>query len=190
MNMSPHSGCRSVRICCLLTIGATILPLTLTGQALSTGHVWVQVGVNGARVTAPPPPALDPSSAGGLLLGIIRRIIVPKDKPVSTPAVSPHATAVVTANAGGNTVSLQVYLPTAHHVAVAGDATDWQPVDMLQQQSGWWAVTLPATRTVSRLHMRGDDGAWCAIPGLPATPDEYGGTVSLIVVPGGGIPHT
>ena len=55
MNTLRHSDRGFIRICCLLTVGATILPLTLTGQAPSTGHVWVQVGASSASVTAPPP---------------------------------------------------------------------------------------------------------------------------------------
>jgi hypothetical protein len=164
-----------------------VIPLALTGQGSNPGDVLVQAGINTAARALPP--GSDASSMAGVLLGAIRRIRVPHSKPTTTSAEVNSPSAVVTVTAGSQTVSLQVYLPVAHHVAIAGDATDWQPVEMTQQRGGWWVVVLAMPRTVSRLHMRRDDGAWCAIPGLPATPDEYGGTISLLVLPKDGTSH-
>lgn len=80
-----------------------------------------------------------------------------------------------------DTTHLALYLPTAHHIAVMGDATDWTSLDMHASGDGWWHVSLHITATPSRIQLKTDaDTDWRPIPGLTATRDEYGGMVSLL----------
>ena len=185
MNISLYYGRRSSRISSLLMLGATTLPLTLTGQTPSTKDVLIQAGTSVAQIAAPSTTS-SVSSATGLLSGLfslIRGAAGHHDNSHPVSAGSGDTRNAVNVHISGDTVAVRLYLPTARHVAVAGDLTDWHTVDMVQQTEGWWSIVLPFSSSVSRLHMRSDDEAWRPIPGLPETRDEYGGTVSLLVIP-------
>ena len=92
---------------------------------------------------------------------------------------------VVRVDVTDSLMHLSVWLPAARRVVVAGDLTDWAPV-VMTNTGGWWGVSLVKASGVSRIHLRCDDGAWEPVPGLPTTPDEYGGTMSLLAVPASG----
>lgn len=189
MNTRMSARWRSVTRRALLSVGVALLPATLTGQVAVPGHIPIpgqvqvpgQVGTNGMSATAPAP-ASAPSTIGSILLGAMRRIVGLHDKP-ATRAAARYASSYVAVHARGDTVSLQVYLPSARHVAVAGDMTDWHSIDMIRQRGGWWGIVFSFSGSVARLHMQSDDGDWQLVPGLPITRDEYGGTISLLVVP-------
>ena len=108
-----------------------------------------------------------------------------KSTPVAdtTPSHTSHTRAAqpfVFVTTTGDTTALDVYLPTAHRASVMGDATDWTPCDMIRSTNGWWHIPLHVSTSVSRIQLKTDDTDWRPIPGLPATRDEYGGTVSLL----------
>lgn len=82
-----------------------------------------------------------------------------------------------------DSLHISIYLPDAKDVALVGDATTWDPITLSRTTDGWWhiRVPLPAAK-VSRIQIRVDNGEWGAIPGLPKTRDEYGGSASLLSI--------
>lgn len=83
---------------------------------------------------------------------------------------------------GDSVIRLYVLLPTAQRVTVAGDLTNWAPRGMTREEGGWWCASFHQGEGISRIHLRSDAGDWGPVPGLPTTVDEYGGTMSLLVV--------
>jgi hypothetical protein len=71
----------------------------------------------------------------------------------------------------------------ARRVEVMGDFTDWQPVALAATGQGrfQYAVTLPAG--MFRFNLRVDGGPWGVPRGTGSAPDEFGGSVGVLVVP-------
>jgi hypothetical protein len=106
---------------------------------------------------------------------------VPVNGGTTTNAPRPLKQKVVRVTLEGDTIHLAIHLPTARHVAVMGDATEWRPTDLSGDTHGWWHIALHATNAISRIQLQTDNGAWHPLPELPATHDEYGGTVTLLM---------
>jgi len=128
-----------------------------------------------------------PAVSLGLRLVHWPTIFTRRSKPVPASATGGsqlHGVAAlpIRVDVADSMVHLHVLLQGVHQVVIAGDLTDWQPAAMTDEQKGWWGIQLPRTDGVSRLHLRSDGGDWTPVPGLPTTPDEYGGTVSLLVL--------
>ena len=70
----------------------------------------------------------------------------------------------------------------ASRLEVCSDATGWAPIDARSLGRDRWEVELAMSPGVHRVAIRVDGGAWSAPPGVPATLDDFGGEVGLIVV--------
>lgn len=83
--------------------------------------------------------------------------------------------------AGGHDV--RIVAPGAARVEVAGDFTDWEPVQLERRDGDTWGVRLPLRAGVHRLNVRIDGMNWVVPQGLRSEEDEYGGRVGILVVP-------
>ena len=77
---------------------------------------------------------------------------------------------------------VMVRAPGASRVELAGDFTDWRPVQLQPSGDHGWRTVLPIPPGLHRLAVRFDDGAWQAPPGSRAIRNEFGGEVTEIVV--------
>jgi hypothetical protein len=105
------------------------------------------------------------------------------DAPTAPAVVQDSGTATMAVVVDGDSARLRIHLPTAHHVALTGDATGWQVLEMTRDRAGWWHATLGLPDAVSRIRLRIDRKTWGPVPGLPTTRDEYGGWASLLIAP-------
>ena len=83
----------------------------------------------------------------------------------------------------GALVRLLVRGDNAARVEIAGDFSDWEPVDLSPAAEGWWVLTRPLAPGLYRVNVRYDGGAWRAPDGLPTEQDEFGGSAGVLVVP-------
>ncbi|MBA3259791.1 MAG: hypothetical protein H0T68_10035 [Gemmatimonadales bacterium] len=77
---------------------------------------------------------------------------------------------------------VKVRAPGANRVELAGDFTDWRPVELESIEDGVWRVVLPIPPGMHRLAVRIDEGGWQAPPGSRPIPNEFGGEVAEVVV--------
>jgi 1,4-alpha-glucan branching enzyme len=75
-----------------------------------------------------------------------------------------------------------VRAPGAGRVELAGDFTDWRPVELQPAAGGTWRAVLPISSGLHRLAIRIDRGEWHAPPGSRAVRNEFGGEVAEVVV--------
>lgn len=68
-------------------------------------------------------------------------------------------------------------------VQISGDFTAWTPIDLTQDGHGRWRATVALTPGVHHVSLRVNGGQWFAPPGIPAVPDDFGGTTGIIDVP-------
>lgn len=80
----------------------------------------------------------------------------------------------------GREIILQV--PRADRVELAGDFTDWRPVDLEAAPGGAWRVVLPVPPGVHRVAVRVDGGPWQAPPGIRPSVSEFGSEVGEVTV--------
>jgi hypothetical protein len=99
--------------------------------------------------------------------------------PPVRPAAVRRAVRLTPLSSGGYRLSLR--LPGAGRAEIAGDFTDWQPVE-LTSRGGWWELARPLAPGTYHLDVRLDGGSWTAPPGLLTVPDEFGGSVGVLVV--------
>jgi hypothetical protein len=80
----------------------------------------------------------------------------------------------------GREILLRV--PGARTVELAGDFTDWRPVDLEPAPGGGWRVVLPIVAGLHRLAIRIDGQAWQAPPGSRRLTSEFGREVGEVAV--------
>ncbi len=75
-----------------------------------------------------------------------------------------------------------IRVPGAQQVELAGDFTDWQPVQLQKVEESGWRTMLPIAPGLHRLAIRIDQGAWRPPPGTRPVRNEFGGDVAEVVV--------
>ena len=78
--------------------------------------------------------------------------------------------------------TLRIRIPDARSVELSGDFTSWKPVALKRSDSDAWETTLPIAPGMHRLAIRVNGDAWTPPPGTTAVPDEFQGTVGVIVI--------
>lgn len=99
----------------------------------------------------------------------------------SAPRPTPWEPAGETSVVDG-VAQLAVRLRGAHTVEVSGDFTDWQPVAMESVGRDRWRIALPPDRTIVRLRVRVDGGAWLIPSGLARARTAFGDEVGVILL--------
>jgi hypothetical protein len=108
--------------------------------------------------------------------------LVPRAVPAAAPmrpAAVRNAVRLTALTPGEYRLSLR--LPGASRAEIAGDLSDWKPVE-LTSRGGWWELAQPLAPGTYHLNVRLDGGPWTAPPGLLTVPDEFGGSVGVLVV--------
>ena len=96
------------------------------------------------------------------------------------PTESAVTLALVADNTGRS--RLVVDAPSAGSVDLVASFTSWEPVALVRRGDRWELEQLVPTGA-HRVLLRVDGGAWIVPPNLPATADDFGGTVGILIVP-------
>lgn len=99
----------------------------------------------------------------------------------SAEVVEAKALAFETENRSGM-VTFKVLAPLARSVEVAGDFTNWDPLQMTPAGNGWWVASRALRPGRYQMNLRMNGGKWISPPGLLSMLDEFGGSVGLLVV--------
>jgi hypothetical protein len=75
-----------------------------------------------------------------------------------------------------------IHVTSARTVELSGDFDAWTPIGLEQTAPDMWQTTLALAPGTYRVNVRVNGDRWTAPPGLPATEDEFNGTVGLLVV--------
>lgn len=79
-------------------------------------------------------------------------------------------------------VTFRVLAPLAANVELAGDFTNWDPLQMAPAGNGWWTLTRALNPGKYQINLRMNGGKWVVPPGLLGMLDEFGGSVGLLVI--------
>lgn len=109
-------------------------------------------------------------------------IVVWNRAPDRAPAAPPSAPANV------REVRFTLDAPNVSRVAVAGDFSNWRPVELRREADGErWTVTLPIRAGRYTYAFVVDGSRWVTDPVAPVAPDaDFGTTGSVLVVEGAG----
>jgi hypothetical protein len=103
-------------------------------------------------------------------------------RPTPAPHVRPVASAFRLDPSGAGHYRVTIHATSARTVELSGDFDAWKPIGMEQTAPDVWETTLALTPGTYRVNLRLNGDRWTAPPGLPATEDEFNGTVGLLVV--------
>ena len=96
--------------------------------------------------------------------------------------VRPVAAAFEVSSAVDGRRTLRIRVPNARTVELSGDFTGWKPITLTPAGTDRWEATLSIAPGLHRVAIRVDGDAWTPPPGVPAVPDEFQGTVGIILV--------
>jgi hypothetical protein len=82
-----------------------------------------------------------------------------------------------------DSVSIRFEVPDTGAVRVAGEWTGWRAEPLRRDGPRAWLLRARLAAGVYRFALVLDDGRWIVPPGAPAVPDDFGGSVGLLVVP-------
>lgn len=82
----------------------------------------------------------------------------------------------------GGVVTFRVLAPLAANVELAGDFTNWDPLQMAPAGNGWWTLSRTLNPGKYQINLRMNGGKWVVPPGLLGMLDEFGGSVGLLVI--------
>ena len=81
-------------------------------------------------------------------------------------------------------VALEITAPTAAHVELMADFTDWQPISLERaREGGPWRIERPISPGLHRISLRVDGGTWIAPSNLPRADAGAEAGVGLLTVP-------
>jgi hypothetical protein len=96
--------------------------------------------------------------------------------------VRPTVAAFQVENGANGQRTLRIRVPDARSVEMSGDFTSWKPIMLKRSDSDSWTATLAIAPGLHRLAIRVNGDAWTPPPGIATVPDEFQGTVGVIVV--------
>lgn len=82
----------------------------------------------------------------------------------------------------GDHVRVTFQVSGATSVAVAGEWNEWTPIPMTPMGSGRWSIDLPLGQGAYRFALVLDGDRWMVPEGVLTLPDDFGGTVGLLIV--------
>jgi hypothetical protein len=166
-------------------VGARFLtahqPNELWGQVLGTYAMAGDVALIASAGVHPSSAAYGVSRARYMQLGFR---IAPNAllKPRLPTSVRPAAVAFEVKDADRGLRTLRIRVPSARTVELSGDFTGWKPITLTRGDDDRWETTIPIAPGMHRLAIRVDGDAWTPPPGVTTVPDEFQGTVGVIVV--------
>ncbi|HEX6051659.1 MAG TPA: glycogen-binding domain-containing protein [Gemmatimonadaceae bacterium] len=156
-------------------------PNELWGQVQSTYTLGPDVALIAATGVHPSAAAYGVSRARFLEIGV-RLAPSALLRPRVPRGVRPTAAAFEVSNAVGGQRTLRIRVPNARTVELSGDFTGWKPIALTRAGVDQWEARVPLAPGIHRLVIRVDGDAWTPPPGVNAVPDEFQGTVGVIVV--------
>ena len=75
--------------------------------------------------------------------------------------------------------TIRVHAPSARLVEFASDVTNWAPVALSRDSSGWWTGTFTVEPGIHQLSLRLNGQTWVVPPGLVGVTDEFGVTAGV-----------
>jgi hypothetical protein len=103
-------------------------------------------------------------------------------KPRLPTAVRPAAVAFEVKDGDRGLRTLRIRVASARTVELSGDFTGWKPIPLTRGDDDRWETTIPIAPGMHRLAIRVDGDAWTPPPGVTTVPDEFQGTVGVIIV--------
>jgi hypothetical protein len=151
------------------------------GQAEATFAVSTDIALVASGGVAPSSIAYSVPRARFAQLGIR---IAPSTllRPRLPAAVRPTAAAfdVVAGDRGLRT--LRIRIPDARTVELSSDFTNWKPISLTNSGGDRWEATLVIAPGMHRVAIRINGDEWTPPPGVSAVPDEFQGTVGVVVI--------
>lgn len=77
---------------------------------------------------------------------------------------------------------VRVLIEGVTSVEIMADFTDWEPIALTRETSGWWELTDRLPPGAYRLNIRVNGGPWAVPLGTRLERDEFGGAVGVIVI--------
>ncbi|MGE5173254.1 MAG: hypothetical protein ACM3MD_05435 [Betaproteobacteria bacterium] len=117
------------------------------------------------------------ATVGLVVLALTQVVVRLQNRPVETAAVSQQGQVV--------TVTMNLYAPQAHHVAVAGTFNKWKvDADILKRaDNGLWTINIPLKPGAYTYMFVVDGKAWVADPNAQLYDDDgFGGKNSVVRV--------
>jgi hypothetical protein len=162
----------------LPTLGGTA---TSWGSASATGWILPRLALVASAGTYPVD--LTQGFPGGRFASLSIRVGSRRFSPSSEPALEVHAAKMFEVKPVDRTLqTIRIRSRGAETVELMGDFTDWAPVKLDTDGSGWWSVTLPVTPGLHEMNMRIDGGRWVVPAGMARKSDEFGGTVGVFLI--------
>lgn len=96
--------------------------------------------------------------------------------------VRPTAAAFQVGDAPNGKRVVRIRVPDARSVELSADFTSWKPIALERNDADEWEATLPIAPGMHRVAIRVNGDAWTPPPGISTVPDEFQGTVGVIVV--------
>jgi len=96
--------------------------------------------------------------------------------------VRPTAAAFQVGDAPNGKRTVRIRVPDARSVELSADFTSWKPIALERGDADEWEATLPIAPGMHRVAIRVNGDAWTPPPGIAAVPDEFQGTVGVIIV--------
>ena len=103
-------------------------------------------------------------------------------RPRLPSGVRPTAAAFQVDEAEHGMRRLRIRVPSARSVELSADFTNWQPISLRHADGDQWETTVVIAPGMHRVAIRVDGDAWTPPPGIAAVPDEFQGTVGILVI--------
>ena len=78
---------------------------------------------------------------------------------------------------------LTIRADAAEALLLRGDFTGWEALPLVHAGEGTWEIVVPLADGTHRVQVSRDGSRWEPLPGLPLAADEFGGAVSVLLVP-------
>jgi hypothetical protein len=103
-------------------------------------------------------------------------------RPRLPAAIRPVAAAFTVEERATGHRTLRVRVPSARSVELSADFTGWKPISLVRADDDHWEATLPIAPGMHRVAIRVNGETWTPPPGVSAVPDEFQGTVGVIII--------
>jgi len=123
-----------------------------------------------------------PEDITGFASGTFARLGVRIGTPRRPAAFAPPRPPLVVLPLGPTQTRVTFEVEQARHVEIAGDWNAWTPQPLTELGGGRWQVVLPLGAGAYRFSLVVNGENWVVPPGVPELPDDFGGTVGLLVI--------
>jgi hypothetical protein len=123
-----------------------------------------------------------PEDVTGFASGFFARVGVRLGTPRRPSAYAPPPPPLEMVRLAASQTRVTFRVENARHVAIAGEWNAWTPAPLTELGGGRWQAVLPLGAGAYRFSLVVDGEEWIVPPGVPELPDDFGGTVGLLVI--------